>query len=55
MYFLTDLLVEVFPEVLRHESEKGEEGPAEGVEACVAIVWITARFQTHEALWTESS
>lgn len=55
MYFQTNLLVEVFPVVLRHESEKGEEGPTEGVEACVSVVWITASFETYKALWTDSS
>lgn len=50
---VTDLLVQVFPEVLGHESEQGEEGPAEGVEAGVAIVWITTRFDTYKTLWTE--
>jgi len=50
---LANLLVEVFPVVLGHESEQGEEGPAEGVEARVAVVWIAARFDTFKALWTE--
>ncbi len=49
----TNLLVEVFPEVLGHESEQGEERPTEGVEASVAVVWITTSFDTWEALWTE--
>lgn len=49
----TDLLVEVFPVVLRHESEQREERPAEGVEAGVAVVGIASRFDTSEALWTE--
>lgn len=51
---LTNLLVEVFPIVLSHESEQREERPAERVEAGVAIVWITASFHTNETLWTES-
>lgn len=50
----TNLLVKVFPEILCHESEQGEEGPAEGVKAGVAIVWITTCFDTCEALRTES-
>lgn len=49
----TNLLIKVFPEVLSHESEKRQEGPAEGVEAGVAVVWVTASFDTYEALWTE--
>lgn len=49
----TNLLVEVFPVVLRHESEQGEECPAEAVEAGVAIVWIAATFDAYKALWTE--
>lgn len=48
----TNLLVKVFPVVLSHESEKSQEGPAEGVEAGVAIVRITASFDTYETLWT---
>ena len=35
-------LVEVFPVVLSHEAEGGEEGPAEGVEARVAVVGVGA-------------
>lgn len=35
-------LVEVLPEVLRHQSECGEEGPAEGVKAGVAEVGVLA-------------
>lgn len=49
----TNLLIKVFPEVLSHESEKRQKGPAESVKACVSIVWITASFDTYEALWTE--
>lgn len=51
----TNLLVKVFPVVLSHESEKSQEGPAEGVEAGVAVVWITASFDTYETLWTETA
>lgn len=47
------LLIKVFPVVLSHESEKSQEGPAEGVKAGVAVVWITASFDTYETLWTE--
>lgn len=49
----TNLLIKVFPVVLSHESEKSQEGPAEGVKAGVAVVWITASFDTYETLWTE--
>lgn len=49
----TNLLVEVFPEVLGHESEEGEERPAEGVKAGVVVVWITTSFDAYEALRTE--
>lgn len=49
----TDLLVEVLPVVLGHESEQREERPAEGVEAGVAVVWITTRLHTYKTLWTE--
>ena len=38
-----DGLVEVLPVVLRHEAEGGEEGPAEGVEAGVAVVGVGAK------------
>ena len=48
-----NLLVEVLPVVLGHESEEREEGPAEGVEAGVAVIWIPTRFHTREALWAE--
>ena len=37
-----DGLVEVLPVVLRHEAEGREEGPAEGVEAGVAVVGVGA-------------
>lgn len=50
----TNLLVEVFPVVLSHESEQREERPAEGVKTGVAVVGITATFDTYVALWTES-
>lgn len=57
MYILrnhsANLLVKIFPEVLRHESEQREKSPAEGVKAGVAVVWITTCFQTYEALWTK--
>lgn len=35
-------LVQVFPVVLSHQAEGGEEGPAEGVEARVAVVGVGA-------------
>lgn len=43
--------VKVFPEVLCHESEESQEGPAEAVKAGVAIVWIPPSFHACEALW----
>ena len=42
--------VEILPEVLGHESEEGEEGPAEAVEAGVAVVGVPARLHTGVAL-----
>lgn len=39
-------MVEVLPVVLRHEAEQRQEGPAEAVEAGVAVVWIPACLQT---------
>lgn len=42
--------VKVLPEVLRHESEESQEGPAEAVKACVAVVWIPPSFHAHIAL-----
>lgn len=42
--------VKIFPEVLRHEAEEGQEGPAEAVKAGVAVVWIPPSFHTRVAL-----
>lgn len=42
--------VKVFPEVLCHESEESQEGPAEAVKAGVAVVWIPPSFHTCVAL-----
>lgn len=42
--------VKVFPEVLCHESEESQEGPAEAVKAGVAIVWIPPSFHACVAL-----
>lgn len=43
--------IKVFPEVLRHESEESQEGPAEAVKAGVAVVWIPPSFHACVALW----
>lgn len=48
----TYLLVEALPAVLRHQSEEGEEGPGEGVEAGVAVVRVLACLQAPVALGT---
>lgn len=37
---ITYQLVKIFPVVLRHESESWQEGPAESIETCVAVVWV---------------
>ena len=42
--------VKVFPEVLCHESEESQEGPAEAVKAGVAVVWIPPGFHACVAL-----
>lgn len=42
--------VEIFPEVLCHESEERQEGPAEAVEAGVSVVWIPPSFHACVAL-----
>lgn len=46
------LVVEVLPVVLRHQAEQGQEGPAEGVEAGVAVVRVPSHLQTVEAVGT---
>lgn len=43
-------MVEVLPVVLRHQAEQGQEGPAEGVEAGVAVVRVPSYLQTVEAV-----
>lgn len=48
----TNQLEQVFPEVLCHEAEEGEEGPAEVVVAGVSIIWIPSHFHTHVTLRT---
>lgn len=45
------LVVEVLPVVLSHEAEQRQEGPAEGVEAGVAVVRVPSRLQAVEAVW----
>lgn len=42
--------VKIFPEVLCHEAEESQEGPAEAVKAGVAVVWIPPSFHTRVAL-----
>lgn len=49
----TDLLVEVLPVVLSHQSEQRQEGPAERVKAGVAVIWVPARFDAPESLWAQ--
>ena len=38
------LVKQLFPVVLCHESEEGQECPAEGIKTGVAIVWIPPYF-----------
>ena len=33
-------LVEIFPEVLSHQAEGTEEGPAKSVKICVPVIWV---------------
>lgn len=42
--------VKIFPEVLCHETEESQEGPAEAIKAGVAVVWIPPSFHTRVAL-----
>lgn len=49
----TNQLEQVFPEVLCHEAEEGEEGPAEGVVVGVSVIRIPPRFYTHVSLRTQ--
>lgn len=46
------LVVQIFPVVLGHEAEQGQEGPAKGVEASVAVVGVPTRLQTFKPIWT---
>ncbi len=46
------LLVKILPVVLSHQSEQGKEGPAKGIKACVAIIWIGTCFHTDMVFWT---
>ena len=48
----TDQSEEVLPEVLGHQPEEGEEGPAERVVAGVAVVGVLSRLHAAEALRT---
>lgn len=52
LVFATDLLVEILPEVLSHESEERQERPAEGVEAGVSVIGVPAGFLAGESLRT---
>lgn len=45
-------MVQSLPAVLCHQAEQGQEGPAEGVEAGVAIVGVATRLQALEAIRT---
>jgi len=45
--WVTDQLIEVFPIVLRHQSERAEHGPAEIVEVSVPIVRVVSCFLTY--------
>ena len=47
-------LEDVFPVILRHESEEGEEGPAEGVEVGVAIVGVGSSLHARVSFWALS-
>ena len=33
-------MVEIFPEVLSHQAEGTEEGPAKSVKICVPVIWV---------------
>lgn len=47
----TNQLEQVLPVVLRHESEEGQEGPAEGVVAGVAVVGVSPSLYARESFW----
>lgn len=46
--------VEIFPEVLSHETEESQESPSKAVKAGVAVVGVSASFHAGEAFWTSS-
>lgn len=46
------LVIEIFPAVLGHEAEQGQEGPAKGVKARVAVVGVATRLETFKPVWT---
>ncbi len=48
----TDVMIEVFPVILCHESEKREKSPSEGVEAGVAVVGVSSGLQTFKTIRT---
>lgn len=43
-------MIEVFPVVLCHQSEEGQESPAESVKTRVAVIWVPTHFQTLESI-----
>jgi len=49
----TDQLEQVLPEVLSHQPEQRQVGPAERVVARVSVVRVSPSFQTHVPLWTD--
>lgn len=49
------LVVEVFPEVLRHQAKQGQKGPTKGVKAGVAVVWVPSCLQTVKPIWALSA
>lgn len=48
-------LEKVLPVVLGHESEEGEESPAERVKAGVAIVGVPPSLHTQVSFWAHST
>ncbi len=48
----TDVMIEVLPVILCHESEEREKSPSEGVEAGVAVVRVSSGLQTFETIRT---
>lgn len=48
----TDVMIEVLPVVLCHESEEREKSPSEGVEAGVAVVRVSSGLQTFKTIRT---